>query len=418
MIRIENKELQNLNCKKIFKGFKKAVQNILKINSTKVGIFLLIGLICLATAPKLVNAKIIFNPENKNGNIELIIKNKDKKNQVEIVSLDEIGKNQTTEKINDSFFEEIKNYKYQTPGVNYLIADPKRFENFILSEAKKYTEEKDIELNELKPNEIITLTTKILEDNLTYNESGDDIDNVPLDILLMDVKKCVCRHYSALYKTVFDKLIVLSNSPYLKNTITQEITNNEIHHAYNAIYELENQNTDHKIKLGFLDATWNDQNGDLNAWDNKHPKNESLAWALFGDKTSFSDNLDIFEGLQKFYLSKGYNDEYKRFTYLAANKKLEELQYMYGQYYAKIDEPKIIKKLQTIWQKYNNDFRQGKNEIEYDFYINNLTEKSTNYRFLLANSIYKYTDILVDSEKEQNELLKFRKTLEPYIKEK
>lgn len=172
-------------------------------------------------------------------------------------------------------------------GVNYKISDPERFRSFVVQEAHTLISkinsagaQTPIEWAQLKEDELIQLSFLIVQENLTYDylstnyphhsideealdkdareqiaesrQEDEKISKMPLDTMLMEYQRGVCRHYAALVPAVSEILKQSSGSPYPKNIHILPFSSLDRNHAYNIILEQNGKNT---ILAYFLDIT-------------------------------------------------------------------------------------------------------------------------------------------------------------------
>lgn len=99
---------------------------------------------------------------------------------------------------------------YKINGVNYEIRNPAGFRQFVQTELGKL----GITINTITPEQAIQAAADIVKNNLEITDEDPfgniTADEIPIDQLLMDKGKGVCRHFSVATKAVFQALQGLS----------------------------------------------------------------------------------------------------------------------------------------------------------------------------------------------------------------
>ena len=206
-------------------------------------------------------------------------------------SLEKFGKTLTDEEITNEHFEKFIEKAEMRRDYNRNIEDETKFNNFIKDRAEAIIQEENFSaLDKLTPREWMFVTSKIVQDNITYeyealtSNMGEIIDgkertkmdifrenikldSMPLDEVLIEHKKGVCRQYSALTEEVGERLKEVSNSDFLKNVYVDEVGGliaGNMRHAWNIVYEVKSvENTDKvAVDMYFIDNTADDKVGE------------------------------------------------------------------------------------------------------------------------------------------------------------
>lgn len=214
-------------------------------------------------------ADVVFD---KTGTVEEIIYTDDKeakKYKIRIGSLSEvIGNNPSSSKIESPIFEKLRRTQQEISGVNDTIQNVDIFREFLIDEIKKAKEALGIkeENEKLEPRQLLEISIYITKINLIpdsrletkYNIYDPiltkEINETPIDKLLMEKKIGVCRHFSVAMKRVTRGIIDISKSPYLQNLNFAEHIINSNNHAIIIVEEVGRENGDLVINFGFLDA--------------------------------------------------------------------------------------------------------------------------------------------------------------------
>lgn len=127
----------------------------------------------------------------------------------------------------------------------------------------------------LSPRKAIFLTSKIVQDRLSYSDDQtEELDNAPIDQLLEIDRKGICRNYSQIVKAIFDifkslqdpqttqlantyckQMGSLDKDIYNQNSAEEHIVNN---HRWNNFYTVLPSGD---IKKVVMDVTWTDDGG-------------------------------------------------------------------------------------------------------------------------------------------------------------
>lgn len=195
--------------------------------------------------------------------------------KIENTRISDLNKYLATEKISNDILDQVYNIEIELDGVNYSIENPEAYRGFIENEMDRVILEvekiagRDIDKAELKPDEWVLISSKIAEDNIEYNDLDNDlevekINNMPLDKLIMDYHKGVCRHYAAAVESISNNIKEISDSPYLKNIKIEELVVDVVGattggtHGINIIMAKVNEEGQDKLKASYICSTWDD----------------------------------------------------------------------------------------------------------------------------------------------------------------
>jgi len=163
-------------------------------------------------------------------------------------------------------------FEYQGSDINYEINDPEVFKGFILDEIERIMADKgiDCDLGELNPMHVIFFANMIVQEHLEYDylaiedtdegsEENKKISEMPIDEMLMNYHKGVCRHYAALVEAVSDLIIEESGSPLLENFKIEDSSAPRTPHAWNvAMFKTTDDAGKPLLLMVNLDATADD----------------------------------------------------------------------------------------------------------------------------------------------------------------
>lgn len=392
--KILNKLKSKINSEKV-KNLIEKLQQSEALPKVAYGVTLLAMGILVANPFKELYGQV--NMEIENGNLKMNV------NDLEITTtdnIDELNYYHLDREIRGEQIDKIYDLEIQVADVNYSIEDKVAFGNFIdkeldriIPEISRMAHKVEIDKELMRPNELVLVSSKIVQDNIEYNyqmieeddhgnyteqakKENEKIDNIPLDKLLMEAKSGVCRQYAAAVEAVSDIIKEKYNSPYLKNVKIEDLPvsiNGKVAHAINVVIEKINER---KIATSYIDATWDD--------DGKFNDNLSIKFnedSRSTESSLISESKDIFNNQDKEKIYSYIIDNYPKYSpeTLAARGYLMDYyfkEYLNNNEFIDSSDDITVADKQIIFDKIKKNIIEGpqeilgsKKNIIYNFYL-------------------------------------------------
>lgn len=249
-----------------------------------------------------------YEADESNGNIMLILDQEKGKPSIsfKLVDITDIGKMKAPSTEHSSFFERLKAGRLQREyGVNYTVEDPEKFNAFLMGEIEKFRTEHGVS-GELSAQDVIQLSWDIVKKNMPFlhsivgliGDEGYDLETakkanaLPLDRLLF--LGGVCRHQTAVYVEIFNRVSALSQSSQTAHMFAQTISKSNKNHANVGIYELTEERERLTVNAAEIDITRGKEGHVHNGYSNDEMNVHQLLNIIddqFGSLVSSKDRI-------------------------------------------------------------------------------------------------------------------------------